>query len=1052
LYYISFTVVSSRYNKKAGEYAAQKAENYKLQAGDNYEYTQYNEIKNAQTIHFLDSLANTKVWLGSTLKQCREKELSLGLDLKGGMNVTLEVSVPDILRALSDYNTTPNFEEALKRASALQKSNSNTHYLDLFAQAYRDIDPNGQLAAIFSTFDMKEKILLTSKNEEVLTVLKAEVESAIENSFIVLSKRIDRFGVVQPNIQKIGTTGRILIELPGVKEPERVRNLLKGSANLEFWETYNINEVYAGIFEANNILASLTAADTPSEQSAEEQTVAVDTVAVDTAAIVDAATDVREPVEEAIAEAETSSVDSLRSLLSETQGEDIDNIVDRELFNKQNPLFAVLSPNVNELGQPGRGPVIGYAQAKDTALINSYFQMPQIRDILPMNLNLMWTVKPISDNSPFYELLAIRMPSAAEKRAPLTGDAVRSAAAEFGQYSSNAKVSMVMSTEGGKTWARLTRDNIGKCIAIVLDGYVYSYPVVQNEITGGRSEISGTFSIEEATDLANILESGKMPAPARIVQENIVGPSLGQEAIRSGLISFIIAFCFILLYMIFYYGLMPGLIADLALFVNIFFLFGILISFSAVLTLPGIAGIVLTLGMAVDANVLIYERIREEMRAGKTMKRAIQDGFSNAISAIIDANVTTLITGIVLAVFGTGPVRGFAVILIIGIITSFLTAVFLTRYVLEAYANREQAKELPFTTNFTKNWFQNLKIDFIGSRKIAYIISGTLIVISIASFFTRGFSLGVDFSGGRNYIVRFEHPVNTEDVRELLADAFEGDPAQVITIGTDNQVRVTTKYKIDNESETADNEVESILFEHLKPVINNETVTKDLFVEGYVLDNSGNANYADGGNFEFGIQSSEKVGPTIADNIKRSAIWAVIIAIFAIGLYIFIRFRELGYSVGAVVSLAHNTLITMGLYSLMYGIMPFSMEIDQSFIAAILTVIGYSINDTVVIFDRIREYIHLYPKRKRKDVMNQAINATLSRTFSTSFSTVMVLVMIFIFGTDSIRGFVFAMFFGILAGTYSSLFVASPVSYELYRKLSKKGEEEDAPNVPEKKK
>jgi SecD/SecF fusion protein len=496
--------------------------------------------------------------------------------------------------------------------------------------------------------------------------------------------------------------------------------------------------------------------------------------------------------------------------------------------------------------------------------------------------------------------------------------------------------------------------------------------------------------------------------------------------------------------------LIPGLIADLALFVNIFFLFGILISFSAVLTLPGIAGIVLTLGMAVDANVLIYERIREEMRAGKTMRRAIQDGFSNAISAIIDANVTTLITGIVLAVFGTGPVRGFAVILIIGIITSFLTAVFLTRYVLEAYSNREKAKELPFTTNFTKNWFQNLKIDFIGKRKIAYIISGTIILVSIVSFFTRGFSLGVDFSGGRNYIVRFEHPVNTEDVRELLAGAFEGDPVQVITIGTDNQVRVTTKYKIDNESETADNEFESILFEHLKPMINNETVTKDMFVKGYVLDNSGNANYADGGNFEFGIQSSEKVGPTIADNIKRSAIWAVIIAIFAIGLYIFIRFRELGYSVGAVVSLAHNTLITLGLYSLMYGVMPFSMEIDQSFIAAILTVIGYSINDTVVIFDRIREYIHLYPKRKRKDVMNQAINATLSRTFSTSFSTVMVLVMIFIFGTDSIRGFVFAMFFGIVAGTYSSLFVASPVSYEIYRKLSKKGGEEDAPEVPEK--
>lgn len=1037
LYYISFTAVSSRYNKKAEAYATQKAENYKTLAGDKYEYTQYNEIKNTQTIHFLDSLANENVWLGHSLKQVREKELGLGLDLKGGMNVILEVSVPDILRALSDYNTTPNFEKALLTASENQKTNSNIHYLDLFAQAYKEIDPNGQLATIFSTFDMKEKILLTSTNEEVLKVLRAEVEAAINNSFTVLSKRIDRFGVVQPNIQRLGSSGRILIELPGVKEPERVRNLLKGSANLEFWETYNFNEIYNFIFDANNILASLNASTITTETEAENTSEQVETETLEN------------QENELLVDDTTSSIDSLRSLINESQAQEELDSLSRNEFAKQNPLFAVLSPNVNEFGQPGGGPVVGYAQAKDTALINSYFELPQIKESLPMNLSLMWTVKAIDDKSPFYELLAIKMQSAAEKRAPLTGDAVKSAKAEFDQYSSAANVSMTMSTEGGKTWARLTRDNINKCIAIVLDGYVYSYPRVQGEITGGRSSITGNFSIEEATDLANILESGKMPAPARIVQEDIVGPSLGKEAIQSGLISFIIAFCFILLYMIFYYGLVPGLIADLALFVNIFFLFGILIAFSAVLTLPGIAGIVLTLGMAVDANVLIYERIREEMRAGKSMKRAIQDGFGNAISAIVDANVTTLITGIVLAVFGTGPVRGFAIILIIGIITSFITAVFLTRYVLEAYANRESAKELPFTTNFTKNWFQNLKIDFIGKRKIAYLISGIILLTAAVSFITRGFSLGVDFSGGRNYIVRFEKAVKTEDVRELLTDAFEGDAAQVITIGTDNQVRITTKYKINDDSESADDAVETALYEYLKPMINNESVTKDMFVKGYVLGKDGNAAYADSGMFEFGIQSSQKVGPTIADDIKRSAIWAVIIAIIAIGLYIFIRFREVGYSVGVIASLAHNTILALGLYSLLYGIMPFSMEVDQSFIAAILTVIGYSVNDTVVIFDRIREYIHLYPKRRRKDVINQAINATLSRTFSTSFSTVMVLVMIFVFGSDSIRGFVFAMFFGIIAGTYSSLFVASPISYEIYRKISKKGDGEES-EAPEK--
>jgi SecD/SecF fusion protein len=606
-----------------------------------------------------------------------------------------------------------------------------------------------------------------------------------------------------------------------------------------------------------------------------------------------------------------------------------------------------------------------------------------------------------------------------DNRAPLGGESVTDARADFSQTSAYANVSMSMNSEGAKIWARMTKENIGKCIAIALDGYIYSFPTVNTEITGGQSQITGDFTVEEAKDLANTLNSGKMPAPARIIQEDVVGPSLGQDAINSGLISFVIAFLLVLLYMIFYYGFVPGLIADLALFANVFFLLGILASFSAVLTLPGIAGIVLTMGMAVDANVLIYERIREELRAGKTMKRSIEDGFKGAISAIIDANVTTLITGIVLAIFGTGPIKGFANTLIIGIITSFISAVFLTRLMLDAYANSKKAKELPFTTKVTQGWFQNAKLNFIGGRKIAYYISAALILISIASFVTRGFSLGIDFSGGRNYVVRFDESVKTQEVRNLLADAFDGTPVQVITIGSDNQVRISTKFKITDNSETIDDEIETRLYNGLKPLL------KDASKETFVADN---------------IMSSQKVGPTIADDIKRAAVWAVILAILAIGLYILMRFRTVGYSIGAIVALTHDTIVTLGAFSLLYSIMPFSMEIDQAFIAAILTVVGYSVNDTVIIFDRIREFIVLYPKRDRKSVMNESINAMLSRTFSTSMSTILVLLIIFMFGGETIRGFIFAMLFGIVVGTYSSIFIAAPITYELHKRKQKKEE------------
>lgn len=974
LFYLSFTVVTSTYNTNAKEYAA----------GDKIKEYQY-----------LDSVANEKVWLGYTLKECREKEINLGLDLKGGMNVTLEVSVPDVIRSLSGNNTSANFVQALKMASEKQKTNSQKQYLDLFVESYKELDPNAKLATVFSTFDLKDRISLTTTNEAVVKVLREEIDGAISNSFNVLRTRIDRFGVVQPNIQRDNNnTGRILIELPGIKEPERVRKLLQGSANLEFWETYDLSEIVNNISEANRVLGEMTV---PTEELKADTT----------------------KTAEAVAEVKPQSgVDSLKAALNKKTEANTDSTKMAQDWIKKNPLLSVLQLAVNG-GQVGRGPLVGMAHSKDTAKINSYFELKQVKDVLPSDLGLRWTVKAMDKNGEIFQLIAIKYTNR-EKIAPLAGDVITDAKADFSQTSAYANVSMSMDAEGSKIWARMTKENIGKSIAIALDGYIYSFPTVNGEITGGNSQITGNFTVEEAKDLANTLKSGKMPAPARIVQEDIVGPSLGQEAINSGLISFIIAFLLVLVYMVFYYGKVPGLIADTALFINVFFLIGILASFSAVLTLPGIAGIVLTLGMAVDANVIIYERIREELRAGKTMKRSIQDGFKNAISAIIDGQVTTLITGIVLAIFGTGPIKGFANTLIIGIITSFITSVFLTRLMLEMYAERENSKELPFTTNITKTWFQNAKLNFIGVRKVAYAISGTLILISVISLSTRGLNLGVDFSGGRNYVVAFDKPVVTDEVRDLLDKSFDGVGVQVITIGSDNQVRISTKFKIDDNAESIDDEVEGRLYNGLKPLL-GPSVTREMFIHE-------------------NIKSSQKVGPTIADDIKTAAMWAIFFALIAIGLYIFIRFRELGYALGATLSLAHDALITIGIFSLLYSVMPFSMEIDQSFIAAILTVVGYSVNDTVIIFDRIRENVGLYPKRDRKSVMNDAINATLSRTFSTSMSTIVVLIAIFIFGGETIRGFIFAMLFGILIGTYSSVFVASPLTYEVFKRTRKKEE------------
>lgn len=1013
LFYLSFNLVTMRYENIA-EAKATSAKEILLQSPHlanlpaKEKSRQLDSVGSLAYYNYLDSVGKQKVYLGYTLKQAREKGVNLGLDLKGGMNVTLEISVPDILRALSNYNTSPNFNRALEMATERQRTTTGTPYLDLFVQAYNEIDPQAKLATIFSTFDMKDRISLSSSNEDVIKILRAEIDGAINNSFNVLRTRIDRFGVISPNLQKLENTGRILVELPGVDEPERVRKLLQGSANLEFWPTYELNEILNNLIEANTIIAKLSESGLLQDTIAATVPLAEETSIVEES-LLDSA---------ALAEAPVSQIDSLKAALTSKKSV-ADSLKLAEQNRKENPLFAILAVNAQG-GQVARGPVIGIAAGKDTTLINQYLNLRQVKDVLPRDLGLRWSVKAVDVNEQYFELIAIKSTSR-DGRAPLTGSVITRADIEYSQTSAAPGVSMSMNAEGAKTWARMTKENIGKSIAIALDGYIYSYPTVQNEITGGQSNISGRFTPEEAKDLANVLQSGKMPAPARIVQEDVVGPSLGEEAISSGLWSFIVAFILVMVYMIFYYGLIPGLIADVALLINVFFLMGILASFGAVLTLPGIAGIVLTLGMAVDGNVLIYERVREEIEAGKNMKRAVHDGFNNAISAIIDANVTTLLTGIVLFVFGQGPIKGFATTLIIGIVTSFITSVFITRLMLETYANRKNAKDLAFTTIATKTWFQNWTIDFIAKRKAAYLISIGLIVIAILGFGIRGMSLGIDFSGGRNYIVQFEQQVETEEVRQMLENTFEDAAAQVISIGSNkDKVRISTKYKIEDSSDDVEEEIVAKLHNDLKPLIGDNTLIE--FTQKNIV-------------------NSQKVGPTVADDIKVSSVWAVLISLLLVSLYILIRFRDFAFSFGAMISIVHDVILIIGLFALFWGILPFSMEVDQQFIAAILTYVGFSVNDTVVIFDRIREHIGLYPKRDRKEIINDALNETLSRTFSTSMSVLVVLLAIFFFGGETIRGFIFAMLAGTILGVYSTLFVAVPLAYDVYiNRLKKKTE------------
>ena len=958
------------------------------------EFANGNPIKEKE---YLDSVANQPVYnfLGLakfTYKECKELELNLGLDLKGGMNVTMEVDVVDVIKSLANHSTDPAFNQAIEEAVKMRVS-SPKDFVTLFGEAFEKIAPGAQLAspAIFGTHEMKEKIKVGASNKEVLDVIRKEADGAIDNTFNILRTRIDRFGVAQPNIRKADISGRIVIELPGIKEPQRVRELLQGTAALEFYETFdNAKGQDAG---EDAFFNYLVAADQKLKEVLDAQASKV--ANEETTAQVTDTTKVQDK-ESAILDAIKGESDSLKTVTSMAE------------YEKEHPLLAILSPNVTQQFQPVGGSTIGYANIKDTAKINAYLRLPQVKAAFPRNARLLWEMKAVNGMVPLH---AIKI-TTRNGKAPLEGDAVIDARQDYDQQG-RPVVSMQMNGEGTKTWARLTKENIGKAIAIVLDDMVYSAPNVNDEITGGRSQITGHFTPEEAKDLANVLKSGKMAASVHIVQEDVVGPSLGQEAISSGVISFALALILLMIYMCAFYGIIPGLIADGALVLNIFFTMGILASFQAVLTLPGIAGMVLTLGMAVDANVLIYERTKEELRAGKSLNKAIADGYSNAFSAIFDSNLTSIITGVVLFYFGTGPIRGFATTMIIGLFASFLTAVFLTRIVYEALLAKDKLKNVTFTTSITKDLLTNPKINFLAARKVGYLIPAGIIVLGAISMSTIGLNNGIDFTGGRNYVIRFAQDVKTDEVRNLLDAQLDGS-VSVIQIGTPDQVRVSTNYKIEDNDPAIDQEIENKLFEGVKSLL-PEGTTLAQFTDQY-------------------IQSSQKVGPSMADDIKNAAFLAVVFAMFCMAAYILLRFRDISFSVGAFASVAVTTLCIISFYTLLWKVLPFSMEVDQTFIAAILTIIGYSINDTVVVFDRIRETIGLYPKRDRYQVINDALNSTLSRTFNTSLTTLVVVLCIFILGGATIRSFTFAILLGIIIGTYSTLFVATPIAYELQKK------------------
>ena len=975
-FYLSFGLVTKHYNDKAMAMG---------EAGQ----------------EFLDSMKNEKVYLGVyTLKQCQEMEIGLGLDLKGGMNVIMEVSVPDVVDVLADHKQDAAYLKSMAEAKK-DEEKSQDDFISLFINRWKQNAQGRGLAEIFATQQMKGKVSTQSTDSEIENALRAEVQSAIDNAENVVRQRVDKFGVVQPNIQRLEGQSRIMVEMPGVKEPERVRKLLQGSANLEFWETYNSQEIVPLLAQVNQRYAAVMS----------NETAATDTTAV--AAADSTAT---------VAADSTAATSSFTAKLAKANDKAGDTKA-KEEAKKQNPLFAVFQP------VQGQGlAIVGYALARDTADVNTVIYSEIAQQILPAELKLRWGAKAedfgTGSHGDVFALYALKI-TEPNGRAPLEGDVITSAKDDFDQMG-HPSVSMEMNSDGARRWSQITKMNLGKAVAIVLDDAVYSAPRIQSQIDGGRSQITGNFTIEDTKDLANTLNSGKMPAPTRIVQEEVVGPSLGAQSIQQGIISFIVAFVLLCVYMIMLYGFVPGLISDIALIFNLFFTLGILTSFQAALTMPGIAGIVLTLGTAVDANVLIYERTKEELRRGLNVKEAIGKGYSNAFSAIFDSNFTSLITGIILLYFGTGPVKGFATTWIIGIAVSFFTAVFMTRLVYENRMRNDKWQKLTFTTAYSRNMMQNTKFNFMGMWKTTFTIWGVAAVVFLGFLFTRGLSQSIDFTGGRNYVVTLDKAVNVEDVRTVVQNAFvntigekAGQPANtsVIALGTDGKtVRISTNWDIESNNPEVDDQAENILF---------ETLTKGGFISQANVADFKNPDVREGGS----IISSAKVGPSVAKTITRGAIISVIIALFAIFLYILLRFRNIAFSTGATVALAFDALVVLGLYSVLWGFVPMSLEIDQTFIGAILTVIGYSINDKVVVFDRIRENFGLYAKRDRQLVFNESLNQTLARTINTSVTTLLVLLCIFILGGDSIRSFSFAMILGVVFGTLSSIFIAAPVAY-----------------------
>ncbi len=964
IFYLSFSAATSYYDKEAAKLNDPvAAQNYK------------------------DSVKYLGVY---SYQRCLETQIGLGLDLKGGMNVILEISVPDVVDMLADHKTDAAYVKSMNEAKK-EEETSQADFISLFINAYHKNAPGHRLAEIFATQQLQGKVSPQSTDEEVEKALRTDVQAAIDNSFNVVRTRIDKFGVVQPNIQKLeGQQGAIMVEMPGIREPERMRKLLQGSANLEFWETYNAEEIIPFFSQIDARFANADDAN------------ATDSAKVDTTA-----------AKAETAKAETAKADTKLKLQKDKAG--VANNTEAEIAaaKKQHPLLSMLQPT-----GAGSLALVGYANLRDTAEINKIIYSDLAKQILPADVKLLWSAKPADhiNAKNIFELYALKVTSTSG-RAPLEGDVVTDATDQFNHYTGAPEVSMSMNTEGSRRWAALTKANVGKAIAIVLDGVVYSAPRVNGEIDGGQSSISGNFTIQDTKDLANTLKSGRMPAPARIVHEEVVGPTLGQQSIEQGIVSFIIAFVLLMIYMIAMYNFIPGMMANLALIVNLFFTLGILTSFQAALTMSGIAGMVLSLGTAVDANVLIYERIKEELRAGKGMKQALAAGYDNAFSAIFDSNLTSIITGVILYVFGTGPIRGFATTWIIGICCSFFTAVFLTRIVYEQMLSKDRWTNLTFTTGISKNMLQNTKFHFMSTYKKTFAVAAAAVVVFVISFFVQGLSKSIDFTGGRNYVVQFEQPVEPEQVRTVLAETFPGCNTGALALGTDNRtIRMSTNYKIDSNSPTVDDEAEEMLYKGLKKA--------GLVSQANVHDFK-NPDIRQGGS----IISSTKVGPSIAKNITRGAFISVAIALIAIFLYILLRFRNVAFSVGSTVALAFDALVVIGLFSLLQSVMPFSLEVDQTFIGAILTVIGYSINDKVVVFDRIRENLKLHPKQDKQLLFNSSINQTLARTLNTSFSTLIVLLCILFIGGSSIKGFAFAMTLGVVFGTLSSIFIASPIAY-----------------------